>query len=112
MEAQTMHEPVDARIFKTRQKFQVHPDVVIKHKGEYFTLFNFTLWPVHVTFHDLPIDPAADDIGPLTPRTYKILEARPGVYEYSVVIKITDVDRNDLELVAQAGSNPKIIIDF
>jgi hypothetical protein len=112
MEGQTMPEPVDARVFQTPHGFQVHPPVVVKRRREYFTLLNHTKWRVNVTFHELPVEPGKADIDPAQPKTFEILDAEPGVYPYSVAVTITDVQRKEVTLLAQGGSNPKIIIDF
>jgi hypothetical protein len=101
----------DARIVQTGFGFEVHPRVVFKRAREAFTLLNNTDSDVLVSFPVLPVDPSKATLGPRETRTFNILDARPGVYDYRVEVTVTDARSNQLTFRASGGSDPEIIID-
>ena len=109
MEGTTMAP--DARIVQTAFGFEVHPRVVFKRARETFTLLNNTDSDVLVSFPELPVNPSKAEMGPRETRTFNILDARPGIYDYRVELTVTDTRSNRLTFRASGGSDPEIIID-
>jgi hypothetical protein len=110
MEGTTMAP--DARIVQTAFGFEVHPRVVFKRARETFTLLNNTGSDVRVSFPEaLPVEPPEATLEPRATRTFNILDARPGVYDYRVELTVTDTRSNQLTFRASGGSDPEIIID-
>jgi hypothetical protein len=101
----------DARIIQTAFGFEVHPRVVFKRARETFTLLNNTASDVVVSFPVLPVDPSEATLDPRATRTFNILDAGPGVYDYRVEVTVTDTRANRLTFRASGGSDPEIIID-
>jgi hypothetical protein len=112
MEKQPMEGPaIDARVIQLPDRFKVVPPEVFKRSGDQFTLLNLAGSTVHVSFPVLPTEPRDADIPHRMSKTFAILNAEPGVYEYLVQLALSDGSRT-FSLRAGGNSDPQIIIDF
>lgn len=113
MENKPMQEGphIDARVIQLLDRFKVVPPDVFKRSSDQFTLLNLAGSTVRVSFGVLPTDPPNADIPPNQWKTFAILNAAPGVYEYVVELTLSDGTRS-FSLRATGNSGPNIIIDF
>jgi hypothetical protein len=103
----------DARVIQNAFGLLVVPRDVFKRVGNTFKIANMSQVTVHVSFNELPTNPANADIPVGQSASFEILNTPAGSYEYRVEIDLTDNrSSNAFTLRASGGSDPRIIIDF